>query len=151
MIHQGRYSAAVDGDLVVFLIGARVHRWWRIPTLLRVSRAMDAMQAELRAQPELGCLNIENWGGRTTISVQYWRSAEALIDYARSKDSAHLPAWKHFNQVVRKTGAVGVWHETYAVARSEAMYVDMPRFGLARAGRHFEVGAGSSARERLAS
>ncbi|MFT4234773.1 MAG: DUF4188 domain-containing protein [Microbacterium sp.] len=30
-------------------------------------------------------------------------------------------------------GAVGVWHETYAVARAESIYVGMPPTGLGRA------------------
>jgi hypothetical protein len=53
----------------------------------------------------------EMWFGRTTILVQYWRSLEQLFAYASNRDSAHLPAWKYFNQSVASSGDVGVWHE----------------------------------------
>ena len=33
----------------------------------------------------------------------------------------------------RVPGAVGVWHETYQVARAESVYVDLPLQGLAAA------------------
>lgn len=56
--------------------------------------------------------------------------------YATSKQAAHLPAWKAFNQSVGTDGTVGIWHETYAVAAGayESVYVNMPAFGLGRAG-----------------
>jgi hypothetical protein len=48
---------------------------------------------------------------------------------------------------------VGSWHETYLVAdgRHEAIYANMPLFGLARAGAHLPVAArGDGAAQRLA-
>ena len=33
----------------------------------------------------------------------------------------------------RVRGAVGIWHETYEVARAETVYVDLPTQGLAAA------------------
>lgn len=55
--------------------------------------------------------------------------------YATSKQAAHLPAWKAFNQSVGTDGTVGIWHETFAVAAGayESVYVNMPAFGLGRA------------------
>lgn len=50
--------------------------------------------------------------------------------------AAHLPAWKAFNQSVGTDGTVGIWHETFAVnaGAHESVYVNMPAFGLGRAG-----------------
>jgi hypothetical protein len=34
-IHRGRYAAEIDGDFVVFLIGARLIRpWWAVRSFL---------------------------------------------------------------------------------------------------------------------
>jgi hypothetical protein len=54
---------------------------------------MGKMLSELHQQPELGFLGGEMWFGRTTIMVQYWRSFEALEQYATLRDGQHLPAW----------------------------------------------------------
>lgn len=148
-VHEGRWSAEVKGDLVVFLIGMRINRPWRPDKWVPVARAMGPMQAELRARPELGCLHIENWFGRTTLSVQYWNDAEQLDAFARGEH--HLPAWRAFNRAVSDSGDVGIWHETYPVAAGtyETIYGNMPRFGLAGAGRHVPTGElGQSARRR---
>jgi hypothetical protein len=53
---------------------------------------------------------------------------------------------------VGKSGVVGVFHETYQVqpGQHEAVYVNMPRFGLANAFAHVPaVGRRATARRRL--
>jgi Domain of unknown function (DUF4188) len=42
---------------------------------------------------------------------------------------------------VKGTGVVGIWHEAYLVraGQHEAIYGDMPRVGLAAAGRHVPI------------
>ena len=131
-----RHTAKIEGDFVVFLIGAYVAKPWRLLSIIPVARAMNAMMKELEANGrELGYLGQEQWNGRTSIQVQYWRSREQLMAYARHKTGIHLPAWKHFNQVVAKTNAVGIWHETFCVRAGEyeCIYGNMPLFGLAKA------------------
>jgi hypothetical protein len=93
----------------------RINAWWRIDRWLPVMRAMPQMIRELVAQPELGFLGATTFPGRTTCVVQYWRSADHIFGYARSSDHAHVPAWRAFNHRVRRTRAVGVFHETYVV------------------------------------
>lgn len=150
MIFSGRHSAQIDGDFVVFLIGARVNRWSKLLSALRVGRAMNRMQEEVLAQPELGCLHIENWFGRTTLSVQYWRSFEELEAYSRNPNAEHLPAWRDFNKKIRDDGSIGIWHETYKVRAGEyeAIYGNMHQFGLGAAGDHFKLGVASTAARR---
>lgn len=135
---------------MVFLIGARVNRLSKLPSIYWVGRAMASMQAELMEQTELGCMHIENFNGRTTISVQYWRSFEALESYARSRDAEHLPAWKKFNRLIKDNGDIGIWHETFKVSSGnyEAIYGNMPTFGLAGAGEHTKIGLSSTAANR---
>ena len=114
--------------------------------------AMPRMLNELYRQPELGFIHAETWFARTTIMVQYWRSMEQLLAYAKNTDAAHLPAWRRFNQAIGTDGSVGIWHETYAAApgTSENVYVNMPLFGLGKAGvAEPATGAKKSAADRL--
>ena len=153
MINTGRFSAHMENDFVVFLIGMRInaplkiHKWWP------VTRAMGKMLDELYTHPELGLIHHEMGLGRTIIMVQYWRSLDQLMDYATSKSHAHLPAWRAFNKAARDNQAVGIWHETYAISKGhyENIYANMPAFGLGKAGTLEPVSPGkNSARERIA-
>jgi Domain of unknown function (DUF4188) len=152
MIHKDRMTARVDGEFVVFLIGMRINNPLLIHKWMPVARAMPRMLKELYAQPERGLLSHEMWFSRTIILVQYWKSVEALLAYAKAKDSEHLPAWKTFNQLIGTDGSVGIWHETYVVKPgcSESIYANMPAFGLGRAGRLVQVKSGlQAASERM--
>jgi len=151
-IRHGRFSAEIDGDFVVFLIGMRVNRPWRVRQWFPVFRAMPKMIAELEQHPETGFLGAHQglmYGGPAL--VQFWRSFDELDRYARNPDARHLPAWKRFNQIVRGSGDVGIWHETYRVRAGEyeAIYGNMPRVGLAAAGEHAPLGSTSTAPQRI--
>lgn len=136
MIHSARMTARIDGDFVVFLIGMRINRPLAVGKWLPVLRAMPRMIRELTLQPELGFLGAENWFGRTSLMLQYWRSTELLLAYAKARESEHLPAWKAFNQRVGTDGSVGIWHETYVMRSGchESVYINMPPFGLGKVG-----------------
>ncbi|MCX7201969.1 MAG: DUF4188 domain-containing protein [Burkholderiales bacterium] len=136
MIHQDRLTARIDGDFVVFLIGMRINRPLRVDRWWPVANAMPKMLKELYQHPELGFLHAETWFSRTILVLQYWRSLDQLMDYAKNREAAHLPAWQAFNRSVGTDGSVGIWHETYSVSegRYENVYVNMPAFGLGAAG-----------------
>ena len=113
---------------------------------------MPRMLTELSRQPKVGMLHGEMWFGRTTILVQYWRSMEQLLTYAKDREAEHLPAWRAFNRSVGTSGDVGIWHETYSVAPGayENVYVNMPAFGLGKAGSvQVAPGSRNSAASRL--
>ena len=148
----GRTTADAPPGTVVFLIGMRINRLWKLRQWLPVARAMPRMLQELVAHPELGLLSHRTYvSGRTVLTVQYWRSAEDLDRYARARDQAHLPAWREFNRRVRDNGDVGIFHETYVVGRHETVYVNMPAtFGLGGAtGLVPLAGRGQRAAHRL--
>lgn len=131
-----RVTADVEQEeFVVFLIGMRVNKPWKVHKWLPVARAMGRMLNELHSTGNLGLRHVENWFGRTSIMVQYWDSFEQLEDYAKARSSEHLPAWAAFNKAVGSNGDVGIWHETYVVNAGsyECVYNNMPRFGLSRA------------------
>ena len=135
-IHPERLTAAIDGRFVVFLIGMRINQPLKVHKWLPVARAMPRMLTELQQRPELGLLHADMWFSRTILVLQYWRPMDQLLAYAHAKESAHLPAWRAFNRAVGTDGSVGIWHETYEVGPGnyESVYVNMPIFGLARAG-----------------
>jgi hypothetical protein len=109
-----RLAAQVDGDFVVFLIGMRINKLWKLHKWLPVFRAMGRMLEELSARPDSGLLGFRHIGGLTF--VQYWRSFEHLEAYARNPDQSHWPAWTAFNRRMKSSrGDVGIWHETYLV------------------------------------
>jgi hypothetical protein len=137
-VHPGRYTAQIDGDFVVFLIGMRFNKPWKIHKWLPVASAMAPMLRMLDEHPELGCLGYKQWAAaRTTVMVQYWRDFESLERFARDTQLPHLEPWRRFNRAVRNSGDVGIWHETYKVRAGEyeAIYGNMPAFGLAGASR----------------
>ena len=152
MVNRQRLTANIKGDFAVFLIGLRINRPLALHKWVPVLRAMPRMLNELYRQPDLGLLHAEMWFSRTTIMVQYWRSMDQLLSYATSKSAEHLPAWRAFNKSVGTDGSVGIWHETYAVTPGsyESMYVNMPAFGLGKAGALVPAsGARQTAADRL--
>jgi len=152
-IHNGRYAAQIEGDFVVFLIGMRVNHLFQIHKWLPVAQAMPRMLKELAQRPEFGLLHVQSFrSGRTILTTQYWRSMEHLHAYAHARDKQHLPAWAEFNRRVGGNGSVGIFHETYLVSAGnyEAIYANMPRFGLASAGGMVPaIGRMQSANSRL--
>lgn len=144
MMHAERLTAQLDGEFVVFLIGMRLNKPWKIHKWLPVAMAMPRMLKELDAAPEAGLLGREEWIGRTTIMVQYWRSMDHLFAYAQNRDAEHFPAWKAFYKAIGTSGDVGIWHETYLVTPGsyENIYVNMPAFGLGKVGKRVPASGG---------
>ena len=152
-IQNGRLTHDHRGELVVFMIGMRVNRWWRPDQWLPVFSAMSPMLSELSKDPESGMLGFRvTLADRGPLMIMYWDSHEKLYAYASRPDAAHRPAWTHFNQRARRApGAVGIWHETFQVAAAESIYVGMPLTGLPKATSAVPVGRrGDRARERYA-
>lgn len=136
-INKARLTADIDGEFVVFVIGMRPHKLWKVHKWLPVAMAMPRMLSELGKHPESGFLGSESFGMLGGCIVQYWRSFEHLEAYARERDAQHWPAWVAFNKRVASNGDVGIWHETYKVAAGayECVYNNMPDFGLGKASR----------------
>src|SRR3954466_7733817 len=91
----GRMTAEIDGDFVVFLIGMRINKPWKLHKWLPVFVAMPRMLKELQGRPEAGLLGVTMAFG---VIVQYWRSFDHLERFARSQDASHWPAWVAFNK-----------------------------------------------------
>ena len=151
-VFPGRYTADAEQDFVVFLIGMRFNKPWKVTRWWPVATAMPRMLRVLDQHPELGCLGYQQWFGRTTLLVQYWRDFGSLDRFARDRDLPHLQPWRRFNRAIRDNGDVGIWHETYQVRAGEyeAIYGNMPMFGLAAATEHVPVGRrGQAAAARI--
>jgi hypothetical protein len=149
----GRYSADVEGEFVVFLVGMRINHFWKIHRWLPVARAMGPMLHSLRRDPSKGMLGYRVLPGLRVMTVlQYWRSLDQLLAFAKSHDEPHRDPWQRFNRAVGASGDVGIWHETYRIPAGgyECVYNNMPVFGLAAATAHVPVARrGQSAARRI--
>lgn len=146
-----RMMAEIEGDFVVFLIGARFNNKLQMARSfldLGGRRGMQHMLNYLVAHPEKGLLAYEM--GLPTI-VQYWRSFEHLEAFARDENDPHLDAWRQYWRRLGRSDRTGIWHETFLVRAGEyeAVYGNMPARGLGKAGRLIPMPEGSRARERL--
>lgn len=130
-----RVCAEMDGGFVVFLIGMRVNRPWKVARWWPVFTAMPRMLNHLQQHPDAGLLGFRQALLPAPLLVQYWRSFEDLERFARNRDDPHLEPWRRFNRVVGASGDVGIWHETYRVqtASIETIYGNMPPTGLGAA------------------
>jgi hypothetical protein len=144
---QQRTTAELDGDFVVFLIGARFDPRHPVRTFLDLGgrRGMKHMLDHLVAHPEKGLLA---YTMGFPVIVQYWRSFEHLEAFARDTDDPHLAAWRNY---YHRDGRTGIWHETYLISAGqyEAIYANMPAFGLGKAGRLTPLPQSSTARLRI--
>ncbi|KQQ94857.1 transcriptional regulator [Arthrobacter sp. Leaf141] len=152
-IYPGRYTADPGQDSVtVFLIGMRANRWWKIGKVAHVAAAMPRMLRHLARNPDAGMLGVEQWFGRTTMMVTYWRSPDHLRKFAADRDAPHLEPWRHFMKELSGSGDIGIWHETYQAPASgiETIYSGMPLFGLAKATAQVPIGKGThTAKQRM--
>jgi hypothetical protein len=152
-INKGRWTAEIEGDFVVFLIGARVNRPLSALRSMRDlggRRGMKHMLDFLSDHPEKGLLGYEM--GLPTI-VQYWRSFAHLEAFAKDRDDPHLDAWRNYWRRVGKDDRTGIWHETFLVRAGEyeAVYGNMPPKGLGKASELIPLAESSSARCRIRS
>lgn len=148
-----RMTVELEGDFVVFLIGMRINRLWKVHKWLPVARAMPRMLIELSQKPESGFLGFQLFGGIPPVTVQYWRSFEHLEAYAKDRNGHHYPAWRDFNTKIKSNGDVGIWHETYKVKAGdfECVYNNMPQYGLGKIGNLVPaIGRKESAGQRMA-
>lgn len=149
----GRFSADIEGPFVVFLIGMRVNKFFAFRKWFATAMAMGPMIRTLYEHPEKGFLGAQTFFNlRGVVTIQYWRSFEDLERFARDRDDPHLAAWKQFNRSIGSDGSVGIWHETFLVdeGKYEALYGNMPVFGLASAAKHVPAtGRRETARRRL--
>jgi hypothetical protein len=149
-IKQGRWTAEIEGDFVVFLIGARINSPWRVFKAIRDlgGSAMRKMLQYLTEHPDKGLLGYETMG---LVNVQYWRSFEHLEAFAKDKDDPHLEVWRSYWRRVGKSTHAGIWHETFLVrdGEYEAIYGNMPARGLGKAGRLVPVAESVGARQRI--
>ena len=153
-INQGRFTAAHDGDVVVFLIGMRVNKPWKVRQWWPVFKAMPPMLAELSKDPDSGLLGFRGFfGPRTATLLQYWESMDKLEAFAGDPARGHRPAWLAYFRDSFASGAVGIWHETYIVPAGshESIYGNMPTVGLGAVDGVVPVGRrGETAAERMA-
>jgi hypothetical protein len=146
----GRFTAEIDGDFVVLLIGFRLNRPLRGLRWMRQLNTMNTMLKDLSRHPEKGLLGVR-YGMKTM--VQYWRSFEHLEAFARDADDRHGKVWREiYRDGFLEDGSAGIWHETFKVRAGEyeAVYGNMPAQGLAAISGPLPLGSRTRAGERIA-
>jgi hypothetical protein len=147
-----RMTAEIDGDFVVFLIGARFDKFHLLRSMMDLGGrvGMKHMLDYLMARPEKGLLSYQMG---LPVIVQYWRSFDHLEAFANDTSDPHLAVWRKYWRRVGTSGRTGIWHETYLVRAGEyeAVYGNMPPFGLGKAARLVPVSEAKTARERFRS
>jgi hypothetical protein len=154
-IFADRHTARVDNPIVLFLIGMRFNNPLAMRKWLPVALAVPRMLAEPTKKPDSGLLFYRSGyiSGRVILVQQYWESFDKLAASANDRSGQHFPAWGASYRAIGTDGSVAIWHETYVVepGKSECMYVNMPRFGLAAAVAHVKAeGRLAAAKDRLA-
>ena len=66
---RGRYTAQVEGEFVVFLVGMRINRFWKIHKWLPMALAMPRMLRSLERDPDKGLLGYRLMLGLRVITV----------------------------------------------------------------------------------
>src|SRR4051794_26994807 len=113
-VKPGRWMADIEGDFVVFLIGARVGRRRVLKAFgdLGGRRGMIHMLKHLTERPDSGLLGYEmsTFGG---LIVQYWRSFEHLERFATNPDDPHLAVWGDYWKRRGRGPRPRVWPENH--------------------------------------
>ncbi len=148
-----RMAAELGRGFVVFLIGMRINKLWKLHKWVAVARTMGPMIEELMADADSGLIHARaHFGPRNIFMVQYWASVDQLMDYAANPEARHRPAWTDFHKRIGDSGDVGIWHEAYRIQPGayEAIYANMPPHGLGVAiGLIDAIGEARNARGRL--
>ena len=76
-IVDGRMAAEMDGEFVVFLIGMRINKAWKVHKWLPVILAMPRMLKELHDDPESGFLG-HVMSMRMPVAMVHSRPSEIL-------------------------------------------------------------------------
>jgi hypothetical protein len=150
-VRRGRWTADIEGDFVVFIIGARLNSKRHVIQAVRDlggRRGMGHMLKYLSEHPDKGLLGYSSAG---TTTIQYWRSFEHLEAFAKDTDDPHLDVWRSYWKRVGSSGRTGIWHETFLVRAGEyeAIYANMPPRGLGAAAELVPVAQSATARQRI--
>ncbi|MFV1984842.1 MAG: DUF4188 domain-containing protein, partial [Thiohalomonadales bacterium] len=136
-----RMTVELEESKIIFLIGLRINNFWKIHQWWHLVKTMPKILKELRQQKIPGFITGNMWYGRNILMVQYWDNFKSLEQYAKNNTKTHMPVWTFFNLKILSSSNVGVWHETYQIepGKFEAIYTNMPAFGLAKAGKFIEI------------
>ena len=139
-VFTGRYTADVDGDFVVFLIGMRFNKpwnvrgWWHTFTSMRPM--LKELEAHPRARPALRAAGLDRRPGRGPV-LALVRAARPLRAQRRTTSTSRaLEEVEHRRHGRPARSASGTRPTRSRAGEYEVIYGNMPRLGLARAAAH---------------
>lgn len=146
-----RYTAKIEGDFVVFIVGLSPNHIRDIPYAYQVYRRQIKLVKWLAARKEESGLYAWKlcWIGGPAM-IQHWRSFEDLELFAIREDAPHIHGLRWIHRTLRR-GGTSIWHETYKVhaGEYECIYGNTPRMLAARAGEMILLPDSSRARDRI--
>ena len=88
-VQPGRYTADLDSEVVLFLIGMRFNKPWKVWRWWGAFVGMPRMLRKLKAEPSLGLLHVQGGliSGRP-LQVCYFASLDHLFRFAKD------PTWR---------------------------------------------------------
>ena len=113
---HGAYTADLDGDFVVFLIGMRVNKPWAVRRWWPTFAAMRPMIQELEARPELGLLHASSAGSAARSSSSTGAPSSSSTPSRATRTASTCRRGRSTTGAARASSAVGIWHETYRCA-----------------------------------
>ena len=104
-VRAERMAAEIEGDFVVFLIGMRINKPWKVHKWLPVFLAMPRMLKELEGNPNSGLIGYSRAGSpRSSTGAPLSSSKRTRV----APMVQHRPAWVAFNKRSgRSRGDVG--------------------------------------------
>ena len=87
-LHEGRWTSRFEAPFVLFLIGMRINKPWKVHRWGPVAAAMPRMIRELEANPQLGFLGADLWFARTILVVPVIVVLEAAGQSRRGRVAA---------------------------------------------------------------
>ncbi len=91
-----RVTARIDGDIVVFLIGLRFNKLWKVHKWFPVLSAMPRMLRELYSDPSLGFLGANADCGEFDLKLTLFRSPAALRKWLAQHHATAGELWVGF-------------------------------------------------------
>ena len=90
-----RMATEIEGDFVVYINGMGLNKLRAVHKWVIAGRKLAKMFDRLEADPNSGFLGYQPafMGLCSGAAIQYWRSLEDILRFARDPDDLHVPAW----------------------------------------------------------
>ena len=125
-----RMCAQIEGDFVVFIIGMRINKPWKIHKWLPVARAMPRLLAELARKPDSGFLGAQQLGLGALVQYTGGRLKRSSNTRAAPTTCTGRPGWRSTRRWAPAAAMSGSGRDISRVGR--CLRGDLQRHAAAR-------------------